>query len=203
MKLLVNACAPAAAIRFAATISLLLLTCMSCQPSIDPPSDPPNTGGACGGERDQMIKEYKDHQVNLTPACSDFTQSAHSAFFTFKELSVNEPHAWALVREPLTIDKSDGYGLDKWRDAYGSSRIINSAYRSPKKNADVGGAAQSRHMYGDAVDLRNASGGDTEYNAMVTAANAARADYIEPVTGPCKKACVHADWRNTPGGYSQ
>lgn len=158
---------------------------------------------ACGDERDQIIQEYKDKGVNLTPTCSDFTQSAHSVYFSYAELTVNEPHTWALIREPLTIDKSNGYGLDKWRDAYGSSRIINSSYRSPVKNSQVGGAPQSRHMYGDAVDLRNESGGDTEYNAMVTAANTAKADYIEPVSGPCAKACVHADWRNTSGGYSK
>ncbi|MGH9843600.1 MAG: D-Ala-D-Ala carboxypeptidase family metallohydrolase [Blastocatellia bacterium] len=116
---------------------------------------------------------------------------------------MNSPYTWGLVREPLTMDKSSGYGLDKWRDAYGAPRIVNSAYRSPRKNSSVGGARQSRHMYGDAVDLRNVTGGDEEYNAMVTAANAARADYIEPVSGPCRKACVHADWRNTTGGYSQ
>jgi len=158
---------------------------------------------SCGDERDAIIQEYASQGVSLTPQCSDFNQSAHSAYFSHAELTVNEPHSWSLIRQPLTIDKSSGYGLDKWRDAYGSSRALNSVYRSPVKNASVGGAKDSRHMYGDAADMRNASGSDDEYNAMKTAAQTAQADYIEPVTGPCKKACVHADWRDTSGGYSK
>ncbi len=189
-----NSCTRIRGFCMATMIATLLLVCSSFTSS---------AGRSCGDERDQIIKEYKDHSVNLTPECSNFTKTAHSVYFSYAELKVNDPYTWALIRGPLTIDKSSGYGLDKWRDAYGSSRIINSCYRSPKKNSDIGGAAQSRHMYGDAADLRNASGGDTEYNAMVTAAQTAKADYIEPVSGPCAKACVHADWRDTSGGYSQ
>jgi hypothetical protein len=155
----------------------------------------------CGDERDEIIQEYVDEGVDLKPECSDFTQTAHSAYFTHQELTVKEPHFWALVREPLTLDTGSGYGLDKWRDAYGSARKINSGYRSPKKNASIGGAKLSRHMHGDAADLNNDSGSDSEYAAMKTAAQSAQADYIEPETGPCKKVCVHADWRDTVGPY--
>ena len=199
MKLRGNVCIFETGIGTAA-VAILLLTCTSC---LRPSPVPRPPVGACSAEKNQIIDEYRDFRVNLTPACTDFTRSAHSSYFSFGELSVNSPYTWALVREPLTVDKSGGYGLDKWRDVYGSPRIVNSAYRSPRKNSSVGGATQSRHMYGDAVDLRNVSGSDEEYNAMVTAANTAKADYIEPVSGPCRKACVHADWRNTPGGYSQ
>jgi hypothetical protein len=159
--------------------------------------------GECGDERDAIIKEYVDKSVNLTPACADFTKSGRSEFFTFKELTVNEPHGWALLRQPLVVAKEKGYGLDKWRQEYGASRITNSVFRSPIKNGAVGGAPQSRHMYGDAADLRNETGRDDEYDAMVTAAQNAKADYIEPISGPCKKACVHADWRDTSGAYSK
>jgi hypothetical protein len=159
--------------------------------------------GGCGDERDAIIKEYVDKGVNLTPACADFTQAAKSEFFTFKQLTVNDPHSWALIREPLVVGKRTRYGLDKWRQEYGSARITNSVYRSPIKNETVGGAPQSRHMHGDAADLRNETGKDPEYDAMVTAAQNARADYIEPISGPCKKACVHADWRDTTGAYSK
>jgi Peptidase M15 len=157
--------------------------------------------GACGDERDAILKEYVEKKVNLTPACTDFTQSGRSQFFTYKQLTVNERYTWALLRGPLTVTKEKGYGLDKWREEYGAPRITNSVYRSPVKNEAVGGAPQSRHMYGDAADLRNQSGQDFEYDAMVTAAQRAKADYIEPVSGPCKKACVHADWRDTSGDY--
>ena len=43
--------------------------------------------------------------------------------------------------------------LCKIREHYGSPLIINSGYRCPTHNAKVGGAANSRHTKGDAVDF--------------------------------------------------
>lgn len=157
---------------------------------------------ACGDDRDKIIKEYKDHGVTLTPACADFTQTAHSQHFSFSEINKGD-FAWALIRKPLTVAASDGYGLDKWREEYGSARIVNSGYRNPARNAAVGGAPQSRHMYGDAVDFRNVAVTEDEWNKMNAAAVRAKADFIEPRNGPCALNCVHADWRAHAGGYSQ
>ena len=156
----------------------------------------------CGDTRDTIIQEYADNNVNLTPACADFTKTAHSAHFTFSEINKGD-FEWALIREPLTVAASDGYGLDKWREEYGSARIINSGYRNPARNAAIGGAAQSRHMYGDAVDFRNAAATQAEWDNMKAAAQRAKADFIEPLNGPCALNCVHADWRAHAGGYSQ
>lgn len=154
----------------------------------------------CGAEVDSIIAEYDATAVNLTPKCRDFTQKRHSFYFSFAEINTGD-FAWGLIRAPL-IDSSLTYiGLDAWRNSYGGSRIINSAYRNPVHNASIGGATSSRHMFGDATDLRNASGTMTEYNAMRSAAKAAHADYIEPVSGPCTTKCVHADWRNHSGAY--
>jgi len=52
-------------------------------------------------------------------------------------------------------------------------------------------------MHGDAADFLNESGGETEYKAMRAAANRAGNPWIEPPSGPCQMACVHADWRFT------
>ena len=54
---------------------------------------------------------------------------------------------------------------------------------------------QSRHMYGDAADLRNESRTEEEWKAMYGAALRAHASFREPRDGPCKLNCVHADWR--------
>lgn len=70
----------------------------------------------------------------------------------------------------------------------------------------VGGAAQSRHMYGHAADLENQAGTLSEWQAMTAAAGMhageAQADFVESRSGPCGIACAHADWRFHSGGYS-
>lgn len=154
----------------------------------------------CGAVLDSIIKEYDTYGVSLNPKCLDFTQDRHSVSFSFAELNTGD-YAWALLRAPLVATAASGYGLDKLRQAYGGPRVINSAYRNPPHNASIGGATQSRHMYGDAADLRNASGTITEYTAMRSAAKRAHADYIEPRSGPCRTNCVHADWRAHAGAY--
>jgi hypothetical protein len=153
----------------------------------------------CGDARDTIIGEYLTYGVNLTPTCSDFSQNTHSVYFQASELRVNEApsyNSWALIRIPLTVGQSSGYGLDKWRANYGSARTANSVYRTPAHNAVVGGATQSQHMYGTAADLNNDSGTNEEYNLMVSAAQNAGYDFIEPPSGPCETACVHTDWRD-------
>jgi hypothetical protein len=98
----------------------------------------------------------------------------------------------------LQVPSSAGYGLSKWREEIGIPRIINSAYRNPARNAGLfpAGAPQSRHMHGNAVDLRNVTRTTAEYDMMAKAAAAANAGFIEPLSGPCGLGCVHADWRN-------
>jgi len=96
-------------------------------------------------------------------------QSRHSKYFTFADLNTGD-FGWALIRDPLTIDESSAYGLDRWRTEFGGARTINSAYRNPKRNSSVGGAPKSRHMHGDAADLRNVSLQKPEWDAMTAAA---------------------------------
>ena len=99
------------------------------------------------------------------------------------------------LKIPLIVPASSGYGMDNWRQLYGGPRIINSGYRDPVQNVQAGGVAASRHQFGDAVDLRNQQGTLDEWQAMVSAAGGAKANFIEPQSGPCGLGCVHADWR--------
>ena len=173
------------------------------------------TSPLCHDRRDQLIAEYGSIPVldksynqpwpRFTPNCFELTNSAHSAYFQFSEIASNPTFGWALIKYPLVVPASSGYGLDKWRQIYGSPRIINSGYRDPVHNADpaVGGKPGSRHQFGDAVDLQNESGGLQEWQEMWTDAgspgdrNTAQADWREPRTGHCQLSCVHADWRRT------
>lgn len=43
--------------------------------------------------------------------------------------------------------------LQKIRDHFGKPVNINSAYRTPAKNKQVGGASYSQHLYGTAADI--------------------------------------------------
>jgi hypothetical protein len=160
----------------------------------------------CNDVRDQITEEYRTYDIGWFPVCTYYTLTAHSYYFSFSELNTGD-YSWALVRRPLVRPASSGYGLDRWRELYGAPRIINSAYRNPVHNAGVGGAPNSRHIWGDASDLRNETGTLTEWQRMYDMAGPgyANADYREPSTGPCGLACTHADWRfhDSPGDYAQ
>jgi N-acetylneuraminic acid mutarotase len=180
----------------------------------------------CHDDRDRLVTEYGYQVVGdisygrtpyprFTPSCYLATNSAHSQYFTFSELNDacpsrnNQPEfSWALIKNPLIVASTAQYGLDAWRLDYGSSRIINSAYRDPIQNLECtqtltnpSGNPNSRHSFGDAVDLRNQSAGTsgalTEWKAMQKAAKEAHADWTEPQDGPCGLSCFHADWRKT------
>lgn len=45
------------------------------------------------------------------------------------------------------------YELDVFRRAWGHPVRVNSSFRCPRHNAEVGGAASSRHMIGCAADI--------------------------------------------------
>jgi hypothetical protein len=110
-------------------------------------------------------------------------------------LSQGNGTTWAWLKTALVIAAGDGYGADEWRTEYGGPRTATSGYRTPEHNHSVGGAMDSRHMHGDALDLNNDSGTQTEWNNMFYAAQRANADYIESQT-ESKLDHVHADWRN-------
>jgi hypothetical protein len=151
------------------------------------------TAPLCHDQRDQLIAEYGQFQVldssypkpypRFTPFCFQLTDSAASQYFTFPEINVPSPSLvspefnWALVKKPLVVPGANGYGLDYWRQLYGSARIINSGYRDPAQNAQAGGVAASRHQFGDAADLRNQSGTLQEWQVMFDLALDALADY--------------------------
>jgi hypothetical protein len=170
----------------------------------------------CSGssdQRDLIMRQYVTFGVidstsgnPFVPGCSDFTQTAHpSQFFSFADLNVKNVYSWALIRMPLVISQSAGYGLEKWASWLAPPnyppRHINSAYRTPAYNAGIG-VSRSRHMFGDAVDMRNESGLFGEWLDMKIAALLSGADWTEPINGPCGLACVHADWRLTAGPYA-
>jgi len=99
--------------------------------------------------------------------------------FRLDEIAQIVKGRWAIV-QPHAVES-----LQLLRDVAGVLNV-NSGYRSPAYNADIGGATYSRHMYGDGFDL--APGGVT----------------ITQLEGQCEdfggmlveyETHVHCDWR--------
>lgn len=67
--------------------------------------------------------------------------------FTLAEFDCNDGNDTVIVH-PVVI-----HLVQRLRDHFGSVVRINSAYRTPFHNKNVGGRPSSRHMYGFAVDV--------------------------------------------------
>jgi hypothetical protein len=171
--------------------------------------------GCAVAQQNQIIQEYVTYGVGWRPVCSYFTQTAHSQYYSATQLGNigQQPYLWALVKYPLTVSYIEGYGLDAWTYLIGATQTINSTYRPPAYNQQIGGAVTSRHQFGDAVDIANLSHSQPEHDtkacwASIQAAIAAGvvscsngqdagADWVEPLlVGGCGYNCIHADWRN-------
>jgi len=55
--------------------------------------------------------------------------------------------------DTILIDTQLAYYLQKIRDHFGKAVRINSGYRTPSYNAQVGGASESQHVLGTAADI--------------------------------------------------
>jgi uncharacterized protein YcbK (DUF882 family) len=152
--------------------------------------------GACNDDLDVLIKEYSSslYAADFIPNCSDFTATSHSLNFTFQELNTDEKNhipTWAILRNTLLM------GIEQIRAGYGGVALtIKSGYRSPSVNYNieilnnVRPAPASRHVHGDAVDIKsNASTWQDLHNAAHNAGAC-----VEPEKNS-KSAHVHADWR--------
>jgi hypothetical protein len=69
----------------------------------------------------------------------------------------------------ILIDEQALDKLQKLRDALGKPLVLTSAYRSPAHNKRVGGAKNSRHMQGDAFDVRMENHDPHEFEAAARA----------------------------------
>lgn len=147
-----------------------------------------------------IIEEYASYSVNLSPVCDDFTQSRSSFYFSFNEI-LDGSYSWALIKDALVAPASSGFGIDKWRQEYGSALNMNSGYRSPAYNQSIGGAQQSQHMYGTAADINVVSDTEAEWLLIRAAALNADPDFVEQINDPCGVECVHADWRHHSGDW--
>lgn len=84
--------------------------------------------------------------------------------------------------------------LDPARQRYGGPVLVNSGYRCPKHNAEVGGVPNSQHMRGEAADIRC---DDNERLAKIIEMNG-RYDQLIRYMGPGGKIrFIHVSWKRT------
>lgn len=102
--------------------------------------------------------------------------------FSLGEIATRVKGRYAVV-QPHAVER-----LQAMRDAAGGLRI-NSGYRSPSYNSGVGGATRSRHMYGDAFDIKPLS---TSINALEGVCTSNGGKLVE------YNSHVHCDWRFDP-----
>jgi hypothetical protein len=140
-------------------------------------------------ERRYIIKEYVVYKVNYVPLCAHFTKTVSSPNFAFAVLNTGD-YGWAIIKGSLLN------GLEATLANYGLPMTLNSAYRNPDRNARITpkGAAQSRHMYGDAADIASNSSNWATLRAAGKAAGAC----AEPLS-ISGFGHVHVDWRPTGG----
>lgn len=99
--------------------------------------------------------------------------------FTLDEIAQTWKGRYAVV-QPHAIVR-----LQDLRDALGPI-VVNSGYRPPGYNADIGGATHSRHMYGDGFDLDPVDVPLTTLEAACTQNAGFLVEY---------ETHVHCDWR--------
>ena len=145
----------------------------------------------CRDQRDTIIQEYRNFRVSFIPSCASFTRTKRSAHFSFAELNRGD-FAWAILTDRLLN------GLENVRRRNGNRPLsLTSAYRNPSRNRRVGGASQSRHMYGDAADIAS---NRTTFPALARHGKAS-GGCIEPVS-LSGTGHVHVDYRGPcPPGW--
>jgi hypothetical protein len=158
---------------------------------------------ACGDQRDLMIAEYSLPQnlVTLRPTCPDFTQTSPSSNYAFvgpgwpssgsNYLNWSTYRSWAILRSYLgsnldaLVSSGPPFGI-----------VILSGYRNPAKQQTYWkGTRNSRHTYGDAVDV-NTYRSNAQWQLMhdfVRGAAAGVYACIEPIAQSSNNH-LHMDW---------
>lgn len=82
--------------------------------------------------------------------------------------------------------------LDPARERLGKSITVNSGYRCPKHNAEVGGVANSQHMKGEAADVCCA---DNERLAEIIEQNGCYDQLIRYLNKDGSIRFIHVSWK--------
>ena len=87
--------------------------------------------------------------------------------------------------------------LDKIREDWGSPILVTSWYRPPAVNEEVGGAAQSKHLTGRAVDIKPANGKMYQFRKFLNAG------WNDALGEGSERGFIHIDNRSGFGWHSK
>ena len=99
----------------------------------------------------------------------------------------------------IYIDPEIAFYAQELRYAWGGPLVLSSTFRSPEYNAEIGGALFSRHMYGDAVDIRAPS--QQAAQDLFNLAKFLGVSYLEPASLTIEDRAnpwIHIDTRGWP-----
>lgn len=121
-----------------------------------------------------------------------------SQFFIVWEVTKDDPRRIPTVeseveREILKL----AIELDKIREDWGGVILVNSWYRPPVVNRAVGGAINSQHLYGRAVDIRPVNRED-----LIKFQSWLDLNWFGALGYGAPKGYVHLDTRNGKGWQS-
>lgn len=128
---------------------------------------------------DRIRQQYADMHKDRTPGREEFISTADMP--GFREIQSHDREPWAIF--------TAGPKLAAWRNRY-ASLAVNRAYSTPRHNAAVGGARNSQHIYGAAIDAASTRADWYSKRNVVRDLGAC----IEPAD-ISKFNHVHGDWR--------
>jgi hypothetical protein len=155
-----------------------------------------------------MVSEYRSQGIGWIPHCEDFRywldngNGENSVYFGWSDFANEHDYPYfALIGWPLEV------GVDQIQEAWSNlgngTLYTNSGYRSPIHNCchiSPAGAANSRHLFGDAMDF--ASNSTTWQDLHDTAKSRSPVPCVEPLA-ISMEGHVHADYRLVEGVFNR
>ena len=103
---------------------------------------------------------------------------AHPDWNTFPENTSDNELYWTMPPDRTRVDPAIAEIARRMARSLGTRITVNSAYRNRTYNSSIGGASNSKHMYGKAMDLAYIGGSAAERQRMLQAAIEAGAQGI-------------------------
>lgn len=116
------------------------------------------------------------------------------SYFKLNEFECKCKDKDCLGKQPrLRVSQTLLDALNRIREELGQPVVITSGFRCKRHNTAIGGAINSRHMAGDAVDIRPASGSEEDLELLYEVCRREKA--IVGLGDGRHKGFVHVDCR--------